>query len=100
MRLGTAPAGAKRAAATGPGVSKVTAAATAEARPLRHYLLLPTFEWGVSEWHWTAALDVVRAHRPTIGFSPEEAGLAARVTILGNEQGISTEVENQLRGRG
>ncbi len=100
MRLRTAPAGAKTAAATGPGVGKVTAAVTAEARPLRHYLLLPTFEWGVSEWHWTAALDVVRAHRPTIGFSPEEAGLAARVTILGNEQGISTEVENQLRGRG
>ncbi|HRE27541.1 MAG TPA: hypothetical protein PK954_12970, partial [Anaerolineales bacterium] len=58
LRLRTAPAGAKAGV---PGVSKVVAAASAGARPLRHYLLLPTFEWGVSEWHWTAALDVVRA---------------------------------------
>ena len=97
LRLRTAPAGAKAGV---PGVSKVVATASAGARPLRHYLLLPTFEWGVSEWHWTAALDVVRAHQPTIGFSPEEAGLAAKVTILGNEQGVSTEVEDQLRQRG
>lgn len=95
MRLRTAPAGAK---SFDPGVHKVTTAI--EARPLRHYLLLPTFEWGVSEWHWAAALDVVRAHQPTVGFSADEAGLAAKVTILGNEQGISTEVEAQLRGRG
>ncbi len=95
MRLRSVPAGAK---GMGPGVHKVTTAV--EARPLRHYLLLPTFEWGVSEWHWAAALDVVRAHQPTVGFSPDEAGLAAKVTILGNEQGISTEVETQLRERG
>lgn len=100
MRLRQAPVGAKALNASGPGVDRVTTATTAEARPLRHYLLLPTFEWGVSEWHWTAALDVVRTYRPTVGFSVDEAGLAAKVTILGNEQGVSAEVEEQLRGRG
>jgi hypothetical protein len=67
---------------------------------LRHYLLLPTFEWGVSEFHWATALDYVRAHRPACGFSPAEARHFERVTIFGNEQGISAEVEAELRQAG
>ena len=34
------------------------------------------------------------------GFSPEEAAHAARVTIFGNEQGVSPAVEEQLRQAG
>jgi hypothetical protein len=67
---------------------------------LQHYLLLPTFEWGVSEWHWRAALEFVKAHRPACGFAPEEAARAARVTIFGNEQGVSRDVEAALRRAG
>ncbi len=66
----------------------------------KHYVLLPTFEWGVSEWHWHAALDYVRTKRPVCGFSPEEALQAEHVTIFGNEQGISAEVEAELRRAG
>jgi hypothetical protein len=69
-------------------------------KSLRHYVLMPVFEWGVSEWHWTAALDYVKAHRPVCGFSAEEASQARRVTILGNEQGISLAVEQTLRQAG
>ena len=69
-------------------------------KPLQHYLLLPTFEWGISEWHWSAALEYVKAHRPACGFSPEEAGQARRVTIFGNAQGVSREVEAALRRAG
>ncbi len=69
-------------------------------KPLRHYVLLPVFEWGISDWHWSAALDFVKAHRPVCGFSPEEAAQAERVTILGNEQGVSPAVEAQLRQAG
>lgn len=69
-------------------------------RLLRHYMLLPVFEWGVSEWHWNAALDYVKAHRPVCGFSPDEALQAERVTIVGNEQGISATVEADLRRAG
>ena len=67
---------------------------------LRHYVLLPTFEWGVSEWHWSAALAYVKAHRPVCGFSADEAAQAERVTIVGNEQGISAAVEAGLRQAG
>jgi hypothetical protein len=82
---------------------KETAGQAAPARDgklIRHYLLLPTFEWGVSEWHWNAALEYVRAFRPACGFSAEEASQAQRVTILGNEQGVSREVEAALRQAG
>lgn len=69
-------------------------------KPIRHYLLLPTFEWGVSEWHWQAALTYVQAFRPVCGFSVEEARQAERVTIAGNEQGVSREAEMRLRQAG
>jgi hypothetical protein len=67
---------------------------------LRHYVLLPVFEWGVSDWHWSAALDFVKAHRPVCGFSVDEATHAERVTIVGNEQGVSPAVEEILRQAG
>jgi len=69
-------------------------------KSLRHYVLLPTFEWGVSEWHWSAALDYVKAHRPVCGFSADEARQAQRVTIVGTEQGVSAAVEADLRQAG
>lgn len=69
-------------------------------KPIAHYLLMPTFEWGLSEWHWHAALEYVRAHRPTCGFSIDEAKWARHVTILGNEQGINTAAEQTLREAG
>jgi hypothetical protein len=65
-----------------------------------HYLLLPTFEWGLSEWHWQKALEYVKLHQPTCGFSQEEAAQAERVTLFGNEQGLSLELEHQLQSIG
>ncbi len=67
------------------------------AKSIQHYLLLPSFEWGMSEWHWSAAIDYVKAFQPTCGFSPREAAQAQRVTIVGNEQGVSRDTENMLR---
>jgi hypothetical protein len=69
-------------------------------KPIDHYLLLPSFEWGPSEWHWHVALDYVKQHRPTCGFSVDEAKRAQHVTILGNEQGINTATEITLREAG
>ncbi len=66
-------------------------------KPIQHYLLLPALEWGISEWHWSAAMDYVKAFRPTCGFSAQEAAQAQRVTIVGNEQGVSRDIENTLR---
>ncbi|MGH2521344.1 MAG: hypothetical protein ACRDH2_02470, partial [Anaerolineales bacterium] len=91
----------KRYAAQGPPLTaSAKAASQGGHKPLQHYLLLPTFEWGVSEWHWNAALGYVKAFRPACGFSPEEARQAERITIFGNEQGVSREVEESLRQAG
>jgi hypothetical protein len=69
-------------------------------KPINHYLLLPTFEWGISEWHWNAALDYVKTFQPTCGFSVEEAKHAEFVTLVGNEQGLGREVESALTAAG
>jgi len=69
-------------------------------KPIFHYLLFPTFEWGVSDWHWAAAGDYIRTFQPACGFSSEEAQAAERVTIVGNEQGVSADIESALRAAG
>jgi len=65
-----------------------------------HYLLLPLFEWGVSEWYLDAIRPFVLKHRPTIGFSTEEAARAKRVTVIGGEQLFADEILNELRNAG
>jgi hypothetical protein len=54
-----------------------------------HYLLLPLFEWGAARWHLNIVQQYVEAFLPTCGFSVDEAKRASKVTIIGNEQGIS-----------
>jgi hypothetical protein len=94
--LSDTPGAARRANGRVPDLERLAG----QPKTIQHYLLLPTFEWGVSEWHWNAALAFVKMHRPACGFSVEEAGLAQRVTIFGNEQGVSREVEMALRRAG
>lgn len=69
-------------------------------KPIDHYLLLPVFEWGVSRWHLSVVQEYVEAFLPTCGFSVEDARLARRVTIIGNEQGVSAEASRQLEAAG
>ncbi len=68
--------------------------------PIRHYLLLPTYEFGVADWHLNVIRPFVKKHRPTVGFSLAEAALAARVTVLGDAQGIPEEALEKLRQMG
>ncbi len=70
------------------------------ARPIRHYLLLPTYEWGISEWHLSIIRPFVQKHAPTVGFSPAEAALAQRVTVVGGDQCFPDEILDQLRAAG
>ncbi len=69
-------------------------------KPIEHYLLLPTFEWGISQWHLVAVQEYVEAFLPTCGFSVDQARLASRVTVVGNEQGVSREAVEQLQAAG
>jgi hypothetical protein len=57
--------------------------------PIDHYLLLPTFEWGVADWHLEVIRPFIKKFLPTVGFSLEEALLARNVTIIGNHQAFS-----------
>jgi hypothetical protein len=76
-----------------------TSPAVAE-RPIRHYLLLPGHEWGVSDWYLEVIRPFVKKHRPTIGFSPEEAERAVRVTVVGNGQNFPEDLFVRLQKAG
>jgi hypothetical protein len=68
--------------------------------PIRHYLLLPTFEWGLSDWFINASRPFIHKHKPTIGFSIEEARLARQVTVLGSSGQIPDSALDDLRAAG
>ncbi len=68
--------------------------------PLQHYLLLPAYEWGVSEWHLDVIKPFVKRHLPTIGFSISEAALATKVTVVGGPQSFPEETLQYLRDSG
>lgn len=68
--------------------------------PIEHYLLLPLYDWGVVEWHLDAIRPFVLRHHPTVGFSPAEAMLAQRVTVVGGEGAFSDADLEKLRQAG
>ena len=65
-----------------------------------HYLLLPSFEWGVADWHLNITRPFIKRHRPTVGFSLEEALQAQQVTVLGGEEYFPEEQLTYLRNQG
>ena len=54
--------------------------------PIDHYLLLPSYEWGLPENTLDRIRPIIRDSRPTIGFSLIEATNARKVTVW-NENG-------------
>jgi hypothetical protein len=68
--------------------------------PINHYLLLPSYEWGVADWHLDVIRPFVKKYKPTIGFSLEEAHLASKVTVIGNKQSFSEEQLESLSASG
>lgn len=69
-------------------------------RPIQHYLLLPTYEWGISDWHLEVIRPFVKKYQPTIGFSLKEAVLASRVTVVGSSQTFPEDILDRLRAAG
>ncbi len=74
--------------------------AQTETRGIRHYLLLPSYEWGISDYHLDIIRPIIKKHQPTVGFSLEEASNARQVTVIGGEHAFTEESLNQLRGVG
>lgn len=68
--------------------------------PIDHYLLLPTYEWGIADWHLEVIRPFVKKYQPTIGFSLKEAYFASRVTVVGNTQTFPDEELAALRAAG
>jgi hypothetical protein len=68
--------------------------------PLQHYLLIPSYDWGIADWHLEIIRPFVKKYRPTIGFSLEEASLAREVTVIGNTHSFTEEQLNHLRNSG
>lgn len=70
------------------------------AKPLSHYVLLPSFDWGPSEWHWRVAGPLVREEKASCGYSLEAAAKAEQVTLVGDEHEFGPDVANQLHQAG
>jgi hypothetical protein len=68
--------------------------------PIKHYLLLPVYDWGVADWHLDVIKPFVRKHQPTIGFSLQEAALAEMVTVIGGTESFSEDALTELRSQG
>jgi hypothetical protein len=69
-------------------------------RPIAHYLLLPSYDWGVADWHIEAARTYIKQYRPTVGFSLAEAAQSTLVSVLGGDEEISEDVLDELRTAG
>ncbi|NJD60526.1 MAG: hypothetical protein C3F13_06695 [Anaerolineales bacterium] len=74
--------------------------ASPESRPIAHYLLLPTFEWGPADWHLDAIRPFINKYQPTIGFSPVEASHARRVTVVGGAAKVPESIIDGLLAAG
>jgi hypothetical protein len=61
-----------------------------------HYVLMA----GPDIFQWAAVGELAMAERAAVGFSPAEAQLASKVTLIGDEQTISKSVEETLRTSG
>ncbi len=73
---------------------------TTSSKPIQHYLLLPSYAWGISGWHFELIRPFVQKYLPTIGFSILEASQASKVTILGNLAGFPANTLDTLLNSG
>lgn len=68
--------------------------------PIDHYLLLPSYEWGVPENTFDRVRPIIRDSKPTIGFSIFEAVNARKVTIWNENSAFSQQDIDMLREAG
>ncbi len=65
-----------------------------------HYLLLPSYDWGVADFHLEVIQPFVKKYQPTVGFSLQEAAHARRVTVIGNACDFPENGLQKLRSTG
>jgi hypothetical protein len=64
------------------------------------YLLLPSFEWGVADWHLDMIRPFVKKNRPSLGFSLKDACHAKKVIVIGGEDDFPDDDLITLRSHG
>lgn len=68
--------------------------------PIDHYLLLPSYEWGIPESVLDRVRPIIRDSRPTVGFSLFEAMNARKVTVWNEDSAFSNHDLQMLREAG
>lgn len=68
--------------------------------PIDHYLLLPSYDWGIPENTLDRIRPIIRDSRPTIGFSLIEATNARKVTVWNENGAFNTHDIDILREAG
>lgn len=74
--------------------------APGENAKIAHYLLLPSYEWGIPEKYLESIWPYVKKHQPTVGFSIDEAAQAHRITVIGTESDFPETKLRELRAQG
>lgn len=69
-------------------------------KPLEHYVLLAQPESSRFKESWLSLGELVSDAKPVVGFSPEEALLARRVTVAADTEAISDGILRALREAG
>lgn len=69
-------------------------------KPIKHYLLLPKYKWGIEGWYLEVTQPFIKKHAPTVGFSMREAFLAEKVTIIGGKQAFPERLVIELERSG
>lgn len=67
---------------------------------ISHYLLIPSYEWGIADWHLDVIRPFIKKYKPAVGFSISEASQADRVTVIGGPQLFTEESLEELRASG
>lgn len=67
---------------------------------IAHYVLLPSYEWGIPEKYLESIWPYVKKYQPTVGFSIEEAAQAQRITVIGTESDFPEAKLRALRRQG
>jgi len=67
---------------------------------ISHYLLLPSPEWGVADYHLEVIRPFIKKYQPTIGFSPVEASHAKKVTVVSGVSNFSESIIDGLLAAG
>lgn len=64
---------------------------------INHYILLPDYEYGISDFDFDRVKPLINNSKATVGFSIDEAILAKKVTLLSDKDGYSNETLRMLK---